>query len=191
MATTAESSHRIEINSGLSQSLNAEAAKRKAGIKVSSCAQAKETRVTACIQASPAALTPVVYNEEDSIVKGFPRVDHPGYFVIWTEGALRLLDEVVGTFDKVSTRKRTTCAPHFSFFTSVDLLTRIQAAHVQPPGSDVRPTGQKLQKRPWTQKKKPLVSKAVLRLSSYAKTIRRQYTHQPCHRSHLLAISCS
>lgn len=41
--------------------------------------------------------------------------------------------------------------------------------------SIVRSAGQKVQKRPWTQKKNPLVNKAVLfRLNPYAKTIRRQ-----------------
>ncbi|KAF5341732.1 hypothetical protein D9611_001310 [Ephemerocybe angulata] len=41
--------------------------------------------------------------------------------------------------------------------------------------SVVRPAGQKIQKRPWTQKKNPLVNKAVLfRLNPYAKTLRRQ-----------------
>lgn len=41
--------------------------------------------------------------------------------------------------------------------------------------SVVRPAGQKVQKRPWTQKKNPLVNKAVLfRLNPYAKTLRRQ-----------------
>lgn len=40
--------------------------------------------------------------------------------------------------------------------------------------SIVRPAGQKVQKRPWTQKKNPLRNKAVLfRLNPYAKTLRR------------------
>lgn len=39
----------------------------------------------------------------------------------------------------------------------------------------VRPAGQKVQKRPWTQKKNPLVNKAILfRLNPYAKTLRRK-----------------
>jgi len=67
----------------------------------------------------------VVYNEDNSIIKAFrnlPGVDqvnvrrlnllqltpggHLGCFIIWTEGAFALLDEVFGTFDKVSVHKK-------------------------------------------------------------------------------------
>ena len=67
----------------------------------------------------------VVYNEDNGIVKAFrnlPGVElvnvrrlnllqlapggHLGRFVIWTEGAFGLLDEVFGTFDKASTFKK-------------------------------------------------------------------------------------
>ena len=67
----------------------------------------------------------VVYNEDKGIVKAFrnlPGVEivnvrrlnllqlapggHLGRFVIWTEGAFGLLDEVFGTFDKASTHKK-------------------------------------------------------------------------------------
>lgn len=67
----------------------------------------------------------VVYNEDNGIVKAFrnlPGVEivnvrrlnllqlapggHLGRFVIWTEGAFRLLDEVFGTFDKASVYKK-------------------------------------------------------------------------------------
>ena len=67
----------------------------------------------------------VVYNEDSGIVKAFrnlPGVEvvnvrrlnllqlapggHLGRFVIWTEGAFGLLDEVFGTFDKASTYKK-------------------------------------------------------------------------------------
>ncbi|KAG5220356.1 ribosomal protein [Salix suchowensis] len=69
--------------------------------------------------------TLVVYNEDNGIVKAFrnlPGVElvnvrrlnllqlapggHLGRFVIWTEGAFGLLDEVYGTFDKASVYKK-------------------------------------------------------------------------------------
>ena len=53
-----------------------------------------------------------------------------------------------------------------------DVTRLINSDEIQ---SVVRPAGQKVQKRPWTQKKNPLVNKAILfRLNPYAKTIRRQ-----------------
>ena len=53
-----------------------------------------------------------------------------------------------------------------------DVTRLINSDEIQ---SVVRPAGQKVQKRPWTQKKNPLVNKAVLfRVNPYAKTIRRQ-----------------
>jgi len=67
----------------------------------------------------------VVYNEDNGIVKAFrnlPGVElvnvrrlnllqlapggHLGRFVIWTEGAFRLLDDVFGTFDKPALYKK-------------------------------------------------------------------------------------
>lgn len=67
----------------------------------------------------------IVYNEDNGIVKAFrnlPGVEivnvrrlnllqlapggHLGRFIIWTEGAFGLLDEVFGTFDKVSVYKK-------------------------------------------------------------------------------------
>lgn len=67
----------------------------------------------------------VVYNEDGGIVKAFrnlPGVEvvnvrrlnllqlapggHIGRFVIWTEGAFALLDEVFGTFDKAAVHKK-------------------------------------------------------------------------------------
>ena len=53
-----------------------------------------------------------------------------------------------------------------------DVTRLINSDEIQ---SVVRPAGQKIQKRPWTQKKNPLVNKAILfRLNPYAKTLRRQ-----------------
>jgi large subunit ribosomal protein L4e len=53
-----------------------------------------------------------------------------------------------------------------------DVTRLINSDEIQ---SIVRPAGQKVQKRPWTQKNNPLVNKAVLfRMNPYAKTLRRQ-----------------
>ena len=53
-----------------------------------------------------------------------------------------------------------------------DVTRLINSTEIQ---SVIRPAGQKVQKRPWTQKKNPLVNKGVLfRLNPYAKTLRRQ-----------------
>ncbi|KIY66208.1 hypothetical protein CYLTODRAFT_444848 [Cylindrobasidium torrendii FP15055 ss-10] len=132
----------------------------------------------------------VVYNEDNGIVKAFrnlPGVEivnvrrlnllqlapggHLGRFVIWTEGAFGLLDEVFGTFDKASTFKKDYVLPTAKI-SNPDVTRLINSEEIQ---SVVRPAGQKIQKRPWTQKKNPLRNKAVLfRLNPYAKTLRRQ-----------------
>jgi large subunit ribosomal protein L4e len=132
----------------------------------------------------------VVYNEDHGIVKAFrnlPGVElvnvrrlnllqlapggHLGRFVIWTEGAFSLLDEVFGTFDKAAVYKKDYYLPTAKI-TNPDVTRLINSDEIQ---SVVRPAGQKVQKRPWTQKKNPLVNKAVLfRLNPYAKTVRRQ-----------------
>lgn len=53
-----------------------------------------------------------------------------------------------------------------------DVTRLINSEEIQ---SVVRPAKAKILKRPWTQKKNPLVNKGVLfRLNPYAKTIRRQ-----------------
>ncbi|PPQ92571.1 hypothetical protein CVT25_007263 [Psilocybe cyanescens] len=132
----------------------------------------------------------VVYNEDNGIVKAFrnlPGVElvnvrrlnllqlapggHIGRFVIWTEAAFTLLDEVFGTFDKPSVYKNNYILPTAKI-ANPDVTRLINSDEIQ---SVVRPAGQKVQKRPWTQKKNPLVNKAILfRLNPYAKTLRRQ-----------------
>jgi len=53
-----------------------------------------------------------------------------------------------------------------------DVTRLINSSEIQ---AVVRPAGPKVQKRPWTQKKNPLVNKGVLfRMNPYAKTLRRQ-----------------
>ncbi|KAI6025835.1 ribosomal protein L4 domain-containing protein [Pisolithus orientalis] len=131
----------------------------------------------------------VVYNEDNGIVMAFrnlPGVElvnvrrlnllqlapggHIGRFVIWTEGAFGVLDEVFGTFDKASLHKKDYLLPTAKI-SNPDVTGIINSSEIQ---SVVRPAGPKIQKRPWTQKKNPLVNKAILfRLNPYAKTLRR------------------
>ncbi|KAF7966199.1 hypothetical protein HWV62_39708 [Athelia sp. TMB] len=132
----------------------------------------------------------IVYNEDKGIVKAFrnlPGVEvvnvkrlnllqlapggHLGRFVIWTEGAFGLLDEVFGTFDKASVYKKDYILPTAKI-TNPDVTRIINSTEIQ---SVLRPAGQKVQKRPWTQKKNPLRNSSILfRLNPYAKTLRRQ-----------------
>jgi len=132
----------------------------------------------------------VVYNEDNGIVKAFrnlPGVElvnvmrlnllqlapggHIGRFVIWTEGAFGLLDEIYGTFEKTAVFKKDYILPSAKV-TNPDITRIINSSEIQ---AVVRPAGRKNQKRPWTQKKNPLINKgALFRLNPYAKTLRRQ-----------------
>ena len=67
-----------------------------------------------------------------------------------------------------------------------DVTRLINSDEIQ---SVVRPANAKVQKRPWTQHKNPLVNKGVLfRLNPYAKTIRRQELR--AYLSHHLPVFC-
>jgi len=132
----------------------------------------------------------IVYGEDRGIVKAFrnlPGVEvanvtalnllqlapggHLGRFIIWTESAFALLDEVFGTFDKASSHKKDFILPTAKI-TNPDVTRLINSDEIQ---SMVRPAKSKTHKRPWTQKKNPLINKGVLfRLNPYAKTLRRQ-----------------
>jgi len=128
----------------------------------------------------------VVYAEDNGIVKAFrnlPGVEvvnvrrlnllqlapggHIGRFIIWTEAAFGLLDEVFGTYDKPSLLKKDYILPTAKI-TNPDVTRIINSTEIQ---SIVRPANDKVQKRPWTQHKNPLRNKGVLfRLNPYAKT---------------------
>ncbi len=114
---------------------------------------------------------------------------HLGRFVIWTEAAFGQLDEVFGTFDKASVHKKNYvyvrlarirvlrakspfCSLPTAKISTPDVTRIINSDEIQ---SVVRHANAKIQKRPWTQHKNPLVNKGVLfRLNPYAKTLRRQ-----------------
>lgn len=128
----------------------------------------------------------VVYAEDNGIVKAFrniPGVEttnvrhlnllqlapggHLGRFVIWTEGAFALLDEVFGTYEKGSTLKKDYNLP-ISKITNPDVTRIINSDEIQ---SVLRAANPVVNKRPFTQKKNPLKNRAVLfRMNPYAKT---------------------
>jgi large subunit ribosomal protein L4e len=132
----------------------------------------------------------IVYKEDKGIVRAFrnlPGVEvvnvtrlnllqlapggHLGRFVIWTAGAFAALDDVFGTVEKASLYKKDYFLPTAKI-ANPDVTRIINSSEVQ---AVVRPAGEKVQKRPWTQHKNPLKNKGVLfRLNPYAKTIRRQ-----------------
>jgi len=131
----------------------------------------------------------VVYNEDNGITKAFrniPGVElvnvrrlnllqlapggHLGRFVIWTQGAFGLLDEVYGTFDKAATLKKDYFLPTAKI-SNPDVTRLINSDEIQ---SVLRLGGQKIAKRPFTQKKNPLKNKAVLfSLNPYAASAKR------------------
>lgn len=125
----------------------------------------------------------VVYAKDEGIVRAFKNVPgvetcpveslnllqlapggHVGRFIIWTESAIAALDSV---YEKKSGFNLPTAK-----ISTSDVTRLINSDEIQ---SVVRPAGQAVQKRPFTQKKNPLRNKAVLfRLNPYAKTLRRQ-----------------
>jgi len=131
----------------------------------------------------------IVYAEDKGIVKAFrnlPGVEtasvrslnllqlapggHLGRFIIWTEGAFGLLDEVFGTYQKGSTLKKDYHLPTPKI-SNPDITRLINSDEIQ---SVIRAAGPKFTKRPFTQKKNPLKNRGVLfRLNPYAKTAKR------------------
>ncbi|KAG6335680.1 hypothetical protein ID866_3414 [Astraeus odoratus] len=99
----------------------------------------------------------VVYNEDNGIVKAFrnlPGVElvnvrrlnllqlapggHIGRFVIWTEGAFGLLDEVFGTFDKASVYKKDYLLPTAKI-SNPDVTGIINSTEIQTEAHSVMP----------------------------------------------------
>merc|ERR1711939_1129167 len=113
----------------------------------------------------------IVYGEDKGVCKAFrniPGVEtsnvrslnllqlapggHLGRFVIWTESAFGLLDEVFGTFEKESSLKKDYTLPSAKI-SNPDVTRIINSDEIQ---SVVRPAGSSVTKRPFTQKKNPL-----------------------------------
>lgn len=131
----------------------------------------------------------VIYGEDNGIVKAFrnlPGVElanvrrlnllqlapggHVGRFIIWTQSAFALLDELYGTYETPATLKKDYVLPAH-IMTNPDVARLINSDEVQ---SVVRPAGPKNVKRPFTQKKNPLRNQGVMnRLNPYAAILRR------------------
>jgi len=132
----------------------------------------------------------VIYNQDEGIVKAFrniPGVEtasvqslnllqlapggHVGRFVIWTQDAFEALDSIYGSTTTPSATKKDYTLPH-PIVTNTDLPRIINSDEIQ---SVVRPAGQAIVKRPYTQRKNPLVNNGVLvRFNPYAQTLRRR-----------------
>lgn len=132
----------------------------------------------------------VIYKEDEGIVKAFrniPGVEtasvntlnllqlapggHVGRFVIWTQEAFEALDSIYGSTTTPSEVKKDYTLPQ-SIVTNTDLPRLINSDEIQ---SVVRPAGQAIVKRPYTQRKNPLRNNGVLvRFNPYAQTLRRR-----------------
>ncbi|KAF9981529.1 hypothetical protein BGZ65_003830 [Modicella reniformis] len=131
----------------------------------------------------------VVYAEDNGIVKAFrniPGVEvanvralnllqlapggHMGRFIIWTQSAFALLDQIYGTYRKPSALKKDYCLPSHKV-ANADITRIINSAEVQ---GALKAAGPTKTPRPYTQKKNPLKSMATMnRLNPYAQTLRR------------------
>ncbi|KAJ3038534.1 hypothetical protein HDV00_000539 [Rhizophlyctis rosea] len=132
----------------------------------------------------------VIYGEDQGIVKAFrniPGVElanvsrlnllqlapggHLGRFVIWTQSAFEQLDALYGSVDTPATLKKDYTLPQ-PIISNPDLPRLINSDEIQ---AVVRPAGQAVVKRPFTQRKNPLKNTGVLvRLNPYAQTLRRR-----------------
>ncbi|KAJ3055919.1 hypothetical protein HK097_008728 [Rhizophlyctis rosea] len=132
----------------------------------------------------------VIYGEDQGIVKAFrniPGVElanvsrlnllqlapggHLGRFVIWTQSAFEQLDALYGSVDTPATLKKDYTLPQ-PIISNPDLPRLINSDEIQ---AVVRPAGQAIVKRPFTQRKNPLRNTGVLvRLNPYAQTLRRR-----------------
>ncbi|KAI9356344.1 ribosomal protein L4 domain-containing protein [Pilaira anomala] len=131
----------------------------------------------------------VIYNEDNGLVKAFRNLPglelvnvrrlnllqlapggHLGRFIIWTQSAIALLDQLYGTYEAPATLKKDYVLPDH-IMTNPDVARLINSDEIQ---SVVRPAGNKHHKRPFTQKKNPLKNQGVMnRLNPYAQVLRR------------------
>ena len=132
----------------------------------------------------------IIYGQDQGLVKAFrhiPGVElapvdglnllqlapggHVGRFVIWTKSAFEKLDALFGTPETPSTLKKEYSLPK-NIMSNPDLPRLINSDEIQ---AIVRPAGQAIVKRPFTQRKNPLKNIGVLvRLNPYAQTLRRR-----------------
>ncbi|CAA3004407.1 60S ribosomal L4, partial [Olea europaea subsp. europaea] len=119
----------------------------------------------------------IVYGTEGAkLVKAFrniPGVElapggHLGRFIVWTKSAFKKLDEVYGTFDKPSKKKKGYVLPRAKMV-NADLARIINSDEVR---SVVKPIKKEIKKAPL--KKNPLKNlNVMLKLNPYAKAARR------------------
>ncbi|KAG8958001.1 hypothetical protein FRC03_009557, partial [Tulasnella sp. 419] len=132
----------------------------------------------------------VVYGEDKGIVRAFrnlPGVEvvnvrrlnllqlapggHLGRFIIWTESAFGLLDEVFGTFDKASVQKKDYLLPTAKI-SNPDITRLINSEEIQAAVRPISEAHTRLSRAP---RKNPLVNKtALFRLNPYARVLRKQ-----------------
>ena len=132
----------------------------------------------------------VIYGQDNGIVKAFRNIPgielcpvdslnllqlapggHLGRFVVWTQSAFEKLDALWGTSAKAASLKKNYSLPK-PIMANPDLARLINSDEVQ---AVVRPAGQAIVKRPFTQRKNPLKNMGVLvRLNPYAQTLRRR-----------------
>ncbi|KAI8984536.1 ribosomal protein L4 domain-containing protein [Mycotypha africana] len=131
----------------------------------------------------------VVYNEDNGLVQAFRNLPglelvnvrrlnllqlapggHLGRFIIWSQSAISMLDELYGTYESPASLKKGYMLPD-NIMTNPDVARLINSDEIQ---SVVRPAGNKVHKRPYTQKKNPLKNQGVMnRLNPYAQVLRR------------------
>jgi len=132
----------------------------------------------------------IVFNEDNGISKAFrilPGVElvnvrrlnllqlapggHLGRFIIWTQGAFELLDELYGTYRRGATLKKDYELPR-NKMTNPDVTRIINSSEIQ---SVCNKKGPSKTRRPFVQKKNPLRNTALMiKLNPYAQSIRRQ-----------------
>ncbi|KAJ1952317.1 60S ribosomal protein L4B, partial [Dispira parvispora] len=131
----------------------------------------------------------VVYNNDDGLCRAFRNVPgvevvnvrylnllqlapggHMGRFIIWSQSAFAMLDQLFGTYEEGATLKKGYHLPA-PLVSNTDITRIINSDEIQ---SVVRPACPKSTKRPWTQKKNPLKNAGVMvRLNPYAAVARR------------------
>ncbi|KAL2509386.1 60S ribosomal protein L4-1 [Forsythia ovata] len=107
----------------------------------------------------------------------FAPIGHVGRFIVWTKSAFEKLDEIYGTFDKPSEKKKGYVLLRAKMVTT-DLARIINSDEVQ---SVVKPIQKEVKRAPM--KKNPLKNlNVMLKLNPYAKAARRMSLLAEAHR---------